>query len=108
MIKELTLELFLELPDKIIKVAREQNNYLDLLSSDLINEYYYTNLRKDLTHYFNNFNDSKFMFTFNNIDSINITPHYGENFISKNTQINDKISNFITNKLDKEIWSKDF
>ena len=51
MITDLTLELYIELPSKILSIAKERNDYIDLLSEEVYSIYYYTDLRKDLENY---------------------------------------------------------
>ncbi len=95
---------FFELPKQILEnLENKKETYRNLLSNEVIEAYYYTNLRKDLLKSFTTFNDAKYI----DKDYINISPIYGKE-ITKNKNKQDKISNYIASKIDKQIWAKDF
>lgn len=49
----ITLEAFAKLPSTLLNINMEKGSYNALLSRDLVNEIYYTNLKKDIFKYFN-------------------------------------------------------
>lgn len=103
----LDLEKLLELPNKVIKISEsEQNKYLDLLSQNTCNKYYYTNLKSDLKDYFSKFNDFKFVYSIPNGMPISTSSYeLKENKFVQNTT--DKILNYIANKEEEEIFVVD-
>ena len=98
--KFLTLEILIDLPKKLLTKAENLKieNMLTLLSNNMIQKYYYKDLRKDLIKCFSNFNDSKIYFS-NIADDYQLTSNYElkENKHIKNT--NDKISSFVEQKI---------
>lgn len=103
----LNLEKLLELPNKVIKISEsEQNKYLDLLSDSTCDRYYYTNLKSDLKDYFSRFNDFKFSYSMPENITLNATAYeLKENKFVNRT--NDSILNYVSNKVDEEIFAID-
>ncbi len=103
----LSLEKLLELPNKVIKISEsEQNKYLDLLSQNTCNKYYYTDLKSDLKDYFCRFNDFKFVYSMPNEMPLSASSYeLKENKFVRNAP--DKTLNYIANKVDEEIFTVD-
>lgn len=103
----LNLEELLELPNKVIKISEsEQNKFLDLLSENTCNIYYYTNLKSDLKDYFSKFNDFKFVYSMPENSTLSVNSYeLKENKLMYNA--NDKILNYIAKRIDDEIFAID-
>ena len=92
---DLSLEKFLELPEKIINTSLQNPDYLDLLSDSTCNMFYYKELKKDLSLIFDKFNDTKFLYTYS----------YGLRLGSFSNNIVDEIGNLVGKSIDNEIWA---
>lgn len=103
----LNLEKLLELPNKVINISEsEQNKYLDLLSQNTCNKYYYTDLKSDLKEYFRKFNDLKFVYSMPKEMPLSASSYeLKENKFVQNAT--DKILNYIANKVDGETFAVD-
>lgn len=103
----LTLENFLELPNLVLKISEsEENEYLDLLSVTKCNQYYYSDLKKDLKEYIRKFNDVKYNYGIGEeiwIKSSNFD--IKENKITRSN--NDKVSSYVNTKIDNELFAVD-
>lgn len=103
MVDAMSVKDFVELPDIMLEKSKNVK-YIQLLSENTINDYYYTNLRKDLDIIFNKFKDSKYLICYKN--DYNLKSSTFE--LNRNTnKVNDKVGNYIEKKLDLSIWSKD-
>ncbi|MBO5476026.1 MAG: hypothetical protein J5982_05980 [Bacilli bacterium] len=103
MIDSISAKDFVELPDIMLDKSKNVK-YIQLLSENTIDDYYYSNLRKDLEVIFNKFKDSKYLIHYQNDYNLKSNPFE----INRNTnRINDKVGNYIEKKLDLSIWSKD-
>lgn len=101
--KFLTFEILHQLPDEILNVASDpKNSYLALLEESTYKQYYYPGLRTDLLNIIKEFNDIKYSYSANS-SSIRCISTYEirENMFLSNA--NDKIGNFIAQKVDSEI-----
>lgn len=61
-----TLEVINDLPNKLELINKEARMFNNLLSKEMINKYYYTNIKKDMVKVFNKFNDYKVFYNDNN------------------------------------------
>lgn len=103
MIDSISAKDFVELPDIMLDKSKNVK-YIQLLSENTIDDYYYSNLRKDLEVIFNKFKDSKYLIHYQNDYNLKSNPFE----VNRNTnRINDKVGNYIEKKLDLSIWSKD-
>ena len=103
MIDSISAKDFVELPDIMLDKSKNVK-YIQLLSENTIDDYYYSNLRKDLEVIFNKFKDSKYLILYQNDYNLKSNPFE----VNRNTnRINDKVGNYIEKKLDLSIWSKD-
>lgn len=103
MIDSISAKDFVELPDIMLDKSKNVK-YIQLLSENTIEDYYYSNLRKDLEVIFNKFKDSKYLIHYQNDYNLKSNPFE----VNRNTnRINDKVGNYIEKKLDLSIWSKD-
>lgn len=103
MIDSISAKDFVELPDIMLDKSKNVK-YIQLLSENTIDDYYYSNLRKDLEVIFNKFKDSKYLIHYQNDYNLKSNPLE----VNRNTnRINDKVGNYIEKKLDLSIWSKD-
>lgn len=100
MVSILTFDKLMSLPNEIIRIS-ENNEFIGLLSNEVINEYYYLDLKKDLTHYMNRFNDMKFLYHSSNNFSIQSTSYSeAKNIKSKTTK--SAVEEFVDKKVDTE------
>lgn len=105
MINTISIKDFVELPDIMLDKTRKVK-YIQLLSENTVNEYYYSNLRKDIEKVFNKFKDSKYLICYDNSYSLKSNASSLE--LNRNTnKINDKVGTYIESKMDLSIWSKD-
>ena len=103
MIDSISAKDFVELPDIMLDKSKNVK-YIQLLSENTIDDYYYSSLRKDLEVIFNKFKDSKYLILYQNDYNLKSNPFE----VNRNTnRINDKVGNYIEKKLDLSIWSKD-
>lgn len=103
MIDSISAKDFVELPDIMLDKSKNVK-YIQLLSENTIDDYYYSNLRKDLEVIFNKFKDSKYLIHYQNDYNLKSNPFE----VNRNTnRINDRVGNYIEKKLDLSIWSKD-
>ena len=103
MIDSISAKDFVELPDIMLDKSKNVK-YIQLLSENTIDDYYYSNLRKDLEVIFNKFKDSKYLIHYQHDYNLKSNPFE----VNRNTnRINDKVGNYIEKKLDLSIWSKD-
>lgn len=103
LVKEnLTLEMLLELPDKIINMSN--NSYISLLEKETYDYYYYSGLRNDLLKIFNRFNDIKYSLSYDN-HGFNVTGNY--EFTENQKQLNnfDSVSNYVEKRLGLENYA---
>ena len=100
--KFLTLDMFLNLPDKILNVAKSPNsNYLSLLDENTCNKYFYVGLRKDLLNIINKFNEQKYSFSINDKNIISSSSlELKENKFTKN--YSDRVFIFVQQKIESE------
>lgn len=99
LVKEnLTLEMLLYLPDKIINMSN--NSYISLLEKETYEYHYYSGLRNDLLKIFNKFNDVKYSLSYD--DGFSITGNY--EFTENQKQLNniDSVSNYVEKRLGLE------
>ncbi len=102
-INNLTLEEYLNLPNKVLEISESKNNlYLSLLSKETCKKYYYRDLKLDLKKYFQKFNNIKFFYSFN--DTIKAS-HCNSNIYQKSLKT-DRISKFVEDKINNEIYAK--
>lgn len=102
---DLSLEKFLELPEKIINTSLQNPDYLDLLSDSTCNMFYYKELKKDLSLIFDKFNDTKFLYTYSKELNTKTTSSYGLRLGSFSNNIVDEIGNLVGKSIDNEIWA---
>lgn len=96
--RELTFEMYVSLPTQILNTQKE---YTNLLSEEIINTYYYSDLRKDLNKCFIRFNDLKYLCDF--------TPSSNSfNEKVKSYTINDTIGKFVEKRIDNNFWAYEF
>ena len=106
MVDKISIKDFVELPDKMLNNSKNVK-YIQLLSEKTIKYYYYTDLKKELVNIFKRFKDSKYIISF--ADDFSLKSNASSYEISGNTNsINDKVGNYVENKIDLSIWSKDF
>lgn len=105
MIETISIKDFVELPDIMLDNSKNVK-YIQLLSEKTIENYYYTNLKKDLDTIFNKFKDSKYFICYQSEFDLKSNASSLELVRSTNT-VNDKIGEFIERKVDLSIWSKD-
>lgn len=105
--KFLTLEMLLELPEKILSIAKDTKSvYLSLLEEETYGKYYFHDLKKDLSRIFNDFNDTKYSFSLSNAHE-NITHNYeiqGNKLLNNSS---DKVANYVMKKIDSENMAVD-
>lgn len=105
MFEEVTIEMYFELPQKIIEFANKNEEYKLLLSDNYCKKYYYSNLRKEIERFFLKFNDIKYT---NDLEiSPNISPLYNNEKVNSN-KLNDKVNSYVSKRVDDQIWAKDF
>ena len=104
----LSLDLLLELPNKILSASNDNTSYLDLLGDGLINEYFYSNLRKDLDKLFQKFKDYKYLYSSNSNYDITSSMNNLNQIVINTNRNNDKVFNYVTKQLDMENWINDF
>ncbi len=105
-IKDVSANTFLVLPEEILKVSNNLE-YPNLLSKDMIDAYYYTEMKKDIAKVFTKYNDVKYLFSHRS-DCYLSSIHYDTERVSLSKVNNDKVGNYIMNNVDLEIWTKDF
>lgn len=105
---DLSLELLLDLPNKILNASNDNTSYLDLLSDDLVKKYFYSNLRKDLDKVFQKFKDYKYLYSTNENYSLSSSMKNLDNIVVSFNRNNDKVSNYVMKQVDLEIWASDF
>lgn len=94
----------MSLPNEIIRIS-ENNEFIGLLSNEVIDKYYYSNLKKDLAHYMKRFNDMKFLYHSSNNYSIQSTS-YSEAKINKRKTNKSTVEQFVSKSVDNEIWTE--
>lgn len=105
--KFLTLEMLLDLPEKVLTIANNSSNiYISMLDKKTCDEYYYSELRKNLMEFFKSFNEIKYSFSEAAID-INYTSNYNITENKKVANINSKVENYVSKKIKKEKFALD-
>ncbi len=96
---DLSLTMLLEMPNKILDNSKnEKNRFINLLSEDVCNIYYYTELKSDLRKYFDDFNDFKYLFS----NNYKTTSNYCLKEEKFTNYFKDKISNFVEKQINHE------
>ena len=108
MVKELSLEMLLDLPNKILNTSCDNAVYLDLLSENIVNMYFYSNLRKDLEKVFDKFKDYKYLYSTNQNYSLTSSMSNLERVTVNSSKISDKVSSYVMKNVDLDIWANDF
>lgn len=97
---------FLGLQEEILKISKE-HEYSSLLSKNMIDEYYYLDMKKDIAKVFTKFNDMKYIVGHsNNYDLSSVS--FDTLKVSLSKKNNDKVSNYVMKNVDLEIWTQDF
>lgn len=105
MVEMINIEDFVDLPTIMLDNSKNIK-YIQLLSENTVNTYYYTDLKKDLMSVFNKFKDSKHIIAVSN--DYSLKSNMSDLDAIKVTQgKSDKVSNYIEKKIDLSIWSKD-
>ena len=98
--KFLTLDMLLNLPEKVLDITKNPNNYyITMIDTATCVKYYYTNLKKDLLNLFKKFNETKYSFNSYNIKNIT---NYEITENKKLKNVNNKVEKFIENKIESE------
>lgn len=105
--EEVSLEKYLLLPTVIINKTSLLNNIVNLLSESFIDQFYYSDLRKDLLKYFEKYNDSLIYFNSRNYQNSFSSNIFGIELIQSNL-VSDKVSKNTKEKVDAQIWINDF
>ena len=100
----ITLEAFAKLPSTLLNINMEKGSYNALLSRDLVNEIYYTNLKKDIFKYFNKLNDSKTYYTLGMCSRSN----FGFNSDIKTSLSTSRVEKYVENKVKYEAFTNTF
>ena len=102
----LKINAFLSLPEEILRVSKSLE-YPNLLSKSMVDEYYYLEMKKDISKIFTKFNDAKYIVGYEknfDISSVN----FDVERVSISKRNNDKVSSYVMKNVDLEIWAKDF
>lgn len=105
MIDKIDTKDFFELPSTMLSNSKNVK-YLQLLSEKAVNYYYYTDLKKELVSIFKRFKDSKYIIPFS--DDYSLKSNASSLEIRNPNSKNDKVGDYVENKIDLSIWSKDF
>ena len=97
---------FFSLQEEVLKISKECE-YSNLLSKNMIDTYYYLEMKKDIAKVFTKYNDVKYL--------IGHSSHYGLSSTSFDTERvstskknSDMVSNYVMKNIDLEIWAQDF
>ena len=100
----ITLETFSQMPSILLDITMDKGTYNSLLSKELVNEIYYTNLKKEISKYFYKLNDSKTYYTLGMYSSSN----FGFNSEIKNSSPISRVEKYVENKAKYEAFTNTF
>lgn len=107
--KSITLSMLISLPKRLLEniESTKNENCLTMLSKKIIQEYYYSSLRKDLADIFKDFNDSKNYFS-NISEDYCLTPNYEMIISNHPNSITDKVASLVEKNINKQNWTVNF
>ncbi len=107
--KSITLKMLKSLPKRLLENMEltKNENHLKMLSKQIIQEYYYPDLRNDLADIFEDFNDSKYYFS-NVTQNYQLTPKYELLISNCSNSITDKVASLVEKNLTKQSWTVNF
>lgn len=99
-------DAFLRLPEGIQEVSKDRG-FATRLSSRIIDQYYYSDMRKDLKKLFEDYQDAKWLLKakdYNCMHSLN----FNSEFITVSRTKDDKVSKYVTRHVDLERYAQKF
>lgn len=100
----ITLETFSQMPSILLDITMDKGTYNSLLSKELVNEIYYTNLKKEIFRYFDKLNDSKTYYTLGMYSSSS----FGFNSEIKTSSPISRVEKYVENKAKYEAFTNTF
>lgn len=104
----LNLNMILDLPNKIMNISAEYDEYSELLRKKVCESYDLKELRENVERKFNRFKDTKYLCKFPIEPTIKITPTYELKEEQKSNSPISKVEQTIMNQIDNQIWIQDF
>lgn len=100
----ITLEIISQMPSILLDITMDKGTYNSLLSKELVNEIYYTNLKKEIFRYFDKLNDSKTYYTLGMYSSSS----FGFNSEIKTSFPISRVEKYVENKAKYEAFTNTF
>ena len=103
--EEVTLDMILELPKKILEKAEQYGDYSELLPKEVYEKYDLVEVRSDVSRIFKHFNVIKYLYSYSSEEyNIKITPTYEPREGTISNKISDSVGDMVTKKVDNQIW----
>lgn len=104
----LTLDKILELPNKILKISNEYDDYSERLTESLCDLYDIKKLKPKIVSLFNRFKKVKYFYNFSIESTISITPNYNFDGTLVKNGATSKQEIAVANELDNMLWAARF